>query len=182
MYKRFISVVLVVVLLFSCGILGFTVVQPTINVSSVIANPGEVVELEVSLENNPGINTFALGFDYDKTNLELLDVAINKELGGQFVYKERAVWLNSNDTKYNGEILTLQFAVVESAKSGDAEVKVTYSPGDISNYNEEDVNFKTVSGKITIGSSETKVSFIQRIILFFQDIIGKIKDIFTIGN
>lgn len=182
MYKRFISVVLVVVLLFTCGMVTVAATQPTISVSSVKAKPGDVVELKVSLENNPGINTFALGFDYDKTSLELLDVTINKDLGGQFVYKQRAVWLNSKDVKYNGEILALKFKVSESAQSGDYEVKVTYSPGDISNYDEQDVNFRVKSGTIIVENNETEVSLFQKILAFFQDLIRKIKTLFSFAN
>lgn len=179
MYKRIISVSLAVILLLTCGVMLVTAAQPTLSVSSAVANPGDVVELEVVLENNPGINTFSLGFDYDKSKLDLLDVTINENLGGQFVYREKAVWLNSKDTKYNGEILKLEFKVLDSAKSGDAEVNVTYSPGDISNYDEQDVNFKTLSGKITVENGETNVSFVQMILSFFNRIIEKIKDLFA---
>jgi len=182
MHKRIISIVLVVVLLFTCCVIGVTAVQATMNVSSVRTNPGDVVELKVSLENNPGINTFALGFDYDKTSLELLDVTINKDLGGQFVYKQRAVWLNNKDTKYNGEFLMLKFKVSDSVKSGDYEVGLTYSPGDISNYDEQDVNFRVKSGTIIVENNETEVSFFQKILAFFQDLIRKIKTLFSFTN
>lgn len=178
MFRKIISAILVISLLLACGVVSVAA-QPTLSVSSATAKQGEVIELKVSLENNPGINTFSLGFDYDASKLELLNVTVNENLGGQFVYKKKAVWLNSKDTQYNGEILTLQFAVLESAKSGDTEVNVTYSPGDISNYNEEDVNFKTVSGKITIVDDESNVGFIQKILNFFSSIFNAIKNLFV---
>lgn len=184
MRRKILSVLLAVAVLLSCCIVAVAA-QPTMTVSSATAKQGETVELKVSLANNPGINAFSLGFDYDTSRLELLDVAVNDDLGGQFAYKKRAVWLNSKDTKYNGDILTLTFAVLGSAESGDAEVKVTYSPGDISNYNEEDVNFKSVSGKITVESENVgteEVSIMQKVLDFFRGIIEAIKNLFSFGN
>lgn len=178
MFRKIISAILVISLFLACGVVAVAV-QPTLSVSSATAKQGETVELKVLLENNPGINTFSLGFDYDASKLELLNVTVNDNLGGQFVYKKKAVWLNSKDTQYNGEILTLQFAVLESVESGDTEVNITYSPGDISNYNEEDVNFKTVSGKITIVDDESNVGFIQKILNFFSSIFNAIKNLFV---
>lgn len=182
MYKKLISILLVVVLLFTCCVVSVTAIQPTITVSSVRANPGDIVDLEVCLESNPGINTFTLGFDCDKTNLELLDVTINKNLGGQFVYKERAVWLNNKDTKYNGEILALKFKVLDSAENGEYKINVTYSPGDISNYDEQDVNFNIKSGTIMVDNSETKVSFTQKILSLIRELIERIKELFSLAN
>ncbi|MGN0443691.1 MAG: cohesin domain-containing protein [Acutalibacteraceae bacterium] len=127
----------------------------TIEVSSAEAAPGETVELKVSIKDNPGINTFSLGFSYDTTRLNLKSVTPSSGLGGQFTYAKKAVWLNSSDTTYNGEILTLSFEVLPSAKDGEAAVAVTYSAGDISNYNEDDVNFGLVAGKVTVKTKAT---------------------------
>ncbi len=179
MTKKILAIVLAAIIALSTVVVAFAVGTPTITVSSTAAAPGDTVTLDVALANNPGINTFSLGFDYDASKLELLNVTVNENLGGQFVYKKKAVWLNSKDTQYNGDILTLQFAVLESAKSGDAEVNVTYLSGDISNYNEEDVNFKTIAGKITIEADESNVGFIQKILNFFSSIINAIKNLFV---
>ena len=123
---------------------------PTITVGSITAEKGDTVTLDVSISNNPGINTFVLGFDYDTTRLNLSNVTLSSSLGGQYVYSKKAVWLNNSDTTYNGKILTLTFHVLDNADAGDASVAVTYNAGDISNYNEEDVSFNLVAGKVTI--------------------------------
>lgn len=128
---------------------------PTIAVSSVSAKPGDTVELMVSVSGNPGINTFSLGFEYDTDRLTLQNVTASDALGGQFTYAKKAVWLNSSDSTYNGEILTLSFKVNDNATAGNASVNVTYSAGDISNYNEDDVNFGTVPGAVTVTGGET---------------------------
>ena len=132
---------------------------PKIKVSESSGKPGESVTVDVLLDDNPGINSFTLAFDYDTNRLSLDNVEVSSDLGGQFQYAKKAVWLNSSDTTYNGKILTLSFTVLDSATNGDAYVAVTYNKGDICNYDEEDVDFSPVAGKIAVsGSSNTTAS------------------------
>lgn len=150
MTKRVMTVVLAALLILSVIPFVFSAGTPTITVSSTTANKGETVILTVSISNNPGINTFSLGFDYDTSRLSLESVEKSYNMPGQFQYSKKAVWLNSIDTTYNGEALTLTFSVLDDAAQGDAFVAVTYNSGDISNYNEEDIDFDLVAGKVTI--------------------------------
>lgn len=182
MRKKIISVLLTAVVLVTIFTVICTAARPTLTVVSAEAKPGDVVELAVVLENNPGINTFSLGFDYDKSKLILNDVTLNDELGGQFVYAEKAVWLNNKDVVYDGKILTLEFKVLASAESGDTKVRVTYAPGDISNYDEKNVSFKIVAGEITIGGDEAEPSFWQKILSFFVWIYEGIIELFSFVN
>lgn len=124
--------------------------KPTVTVGAVTARAGEEIEVPVSIANNPGINTFSFGLDYDTAKLQLKDVTIDPALGGQFTFKEKAVWLNATDTDYNGTILTLTFTVAADAQEGDIPVAVTYQPGDIANLNEEDVSFLLAPGEISV--------------------------------
>lgn len=179
MSKKIISLIIAIVLVATIVPVAFAASKPTVRVSSCEVNLGDEFILAVSIENNPGINTFAFGFDYDSTKLKLLDVELNDNLGGQFAYKKKAVWLNSKDTKYNGEILELKFEVLDTAKSGETQVKVTYSPGDVSNYDEENVNCKIVAGTVTIGEQQVKESFFTKIINFFKRIMSFFKNLFN---
>lgn len=151
---------------------------PSIAVSSAQAKPGDTVTIRVSLANNPGINTFTLGFSYDTSRMTLLGVTPTANLGGQFVYAKKAVWLNGTDSKINGDILNLSFKVAPSAKSGETQVTVTYSPGDISNYSEQNVNFKVLPGSVTINAN---TSTLERIIEMFKWAIKLIKKILWIS-
>ena len=176
--KKAFSVFLIAVLLAITMIPAFAAKTPKITVSSATAKPGDTVVLTVTMKNNPGINTFSFGFSYDSNKLSLIEVKPSSELGGQFVYKKKAVWLNSKDSTYNGEIMTLKFKVAKSA-SGSSKVELTYSPGDISNYNEQDVSFAIEAGTIKITSAdssspsqEVKQTWIQKIIAFFKRIFS----------
>lgn len=176
--KKAFSVFLLAVLLVITMIPALAAKTPTITVSSATAKPGDTVVLTVTMKNNPGINTFSFGFSYDTSKLSLIDVKPSSKLGGQFVYKKKAVWLNSKDSTYNGEILTLKFKIAKSAR-GNSKVEPTYSPGDISNYNEKDVSFTIEPGTISItstsspsASAEVKQTWFQKLIAFFKRIFS----------
>ena len=155
MTKKITAIILTVLIALSMFTIAFAAGTPTITVSSATAEPGETITLNVSLSNNPGINTFSLAFDYDASKLNLTSVELADGIGGQFAYGKKAVWLNSKDLKTNGNYLVATFEVLEDATAGDARVAVTYNKGEISNYNEDDVDFELVSGKITVMSDVT---------------------------
>ena len=150
MTKKAIAIIMTVLLSLSMITIAFAAGTPTITVSSAAAEPGETVTLNVALSNNPGINTFSLAFDYDTSKLNLTSVELADGISGQFAYGKKAVWLNSKDSTVNGNYLVATFEVLENATAGDARVAVTYGAGEISNYDEEDVDFELVSGKVTV--------------------------------
>jgi len=47
-------------------------------------------------------------------------------------------------------MLTLTFAVLDTALAGDAYISLLYEEGNISNIDEESINFKVVDGKIMV--------------------------------
>lgn len=154
MNKKIIVIFLVALLTFSMAFFAEANSNPEIRVDSVEASPGETVTVDIRMTDNPGINTFTLGFDYDTSKLELEDVAVSANLGGQMVYGKKVVWFSNKDTTYSGKILSLTFKVAENASKGDVTVNVTYGKSDISNYDEEDVAFNVVPGVVTIKGKE----------------------------
>ena len=188
MKKKLIVISLILLIMVSTISIAYSTGRPALMVSSATAKPGETVTLSVSIDKNPGINTFALGFDYDDSLLQLLDVQPTKDLGGQFVYGKKAVWLNSQDTTYNGDIMTLTFKVADSASIGNAKVTLKFSKGDISNYSEKTVSFSTESGNISIqgdqaqSETEGKAGLWERIVALINKWIEAIKSFFHIGS
>lgn len=156
MHRKLLSVVLAMIMILSMTTIAFAAGEPTVTVSSAAAMPGDTVTLDVALSGNPGINTFSFGFQYDTARLSLTNVELAPGIPGQFTYSKKAVWLNSGDITTNGNYLKLTFKVLDKAAVGEAVVSATYSVGDIANYDEEDVNFQVVPGKITVTGKETE--------------------------
>lgn len=147
--KRILSFLLIFLLLCPAT-MGFAAGAPAITVSQSSAGPGEETSVTVSLSENPGIVGMTLGFEYDSSRLELLSIQ-ESGLGGIWQKATGVAWANdTGDSTYNGVFLTLTFKVRDTAESGLAEVSVKYSPGDICNYDLEDVNFTVVSGGVEV--------------------------------
>lgn len=121
-----------------------------ISVTHGYGGVGKKVILKVSIENNPGMAAFILGFDYDTEALTLTDIEIDEAIGGTTAVYTNAVWLSESDVAFSGEFITLTFTVNENAANGDYTVEVTCKEGDIVNNAEENINFVAQSGVITV--------------------------------
>lgn len=172
--KQIISIFLVIIMVFNITWFSFATDEPIISVSSASAMPGDVIQLPVEISGNPGINTFSLGFEIDSDKLQLLEVKKAAELGGQFVYKKKAVWLSDSDTLYNGQLLILKLKVIDQATDGISQVKITYAPGDIANYQEQDVYFSVEPGFVFVGINEETLNELAKLIKQMLNLIKKI--------
>ena len=130
--------------------------QLALTVGQATAQPGQQVKLTVSLSGNPGLCGLNFTIDYDHTRLTLEDydcldsqlTASDWSLGlGE---GEKALWLQSDATDTEGEILTLVFRVSDAAPLGDTTVTLT----DITGVDEGAKLLKPVcvSGGITVSS------------------------------
>ena len=128
------------------------VTEPVLMVSSPEAMPGETVKVDVSLRDNPGILTTTLKLIYDDTELELLDVNCNNDLGITLSNKNTVVWFSKNSKNYSedGVLFTLVFRVLDTAEAGRSEITLSYEAGGIINQKEEDINFIVESGAVNI--------------------------------
>lgn len=125
---------------------------PTLTVSSVTAEPGDTVTLDVTLGNNPGIMVFLADLVYD----DALEFAGYEDAGitGWEVNASKAIWVGDEDYTADGAVLKLKFRVKDGAQSG------TYSAGfaaadDMAfSESEKAVIFTCVAGKVTVGAAE----------------------------
>ncbi len=91
---------------------------PELTLSEASAQPGQLVCLTVSLEENPGLCGLHFAIVYDKTQLSLEDydcfnpaVSLSDWSVG-IGEGERALWIQPDETQLCGEILTLVFRVL----------------------------------------------------------------------
>lgn len=157
MIKRTISAVLVIVLAIAAMTMSAVAADaPTISVGAASGNPGDTVTVTLSIENNPGVCAMILTPTYDTAALRLDGAKLSDDFDGMLECVNKIVWIHSGgDSQNNGTFLTLSFTVLDSARAGDSKISLTYSNGDICNWDEKYVDFEIVSGKIEILSDGT---------------------------
>ena len=131
--------------------------MPTVVVGSVEGMPGEMVEVTVKLENNPGIISMKLCFDYDSDVLELVSrtpgssyatMAFNNDIN-RMPYI--ANWVDSiHPDNTATDFVTLTFKIKEDAPEGNAYIRAAYNQADVFNHAWEDVYFAVENGGVEV--------------------------------
>lgn len=129
---------------------------PNIYISDVSGKVGEIVEVKVCIENNPGITAFQLNIDYPKENLELISIddmqlfdqpVTNSELSKcPFIIS----WFskNSDDVIANGTIAILKFKILNDFEEKNISVK--YDSENIFDSSFNNVFFETRDGNVLV--------------------------------
>ncbi|MBQ4562717.1 MAG: InlB B-repeat-containing protein [Clostridia bacterium] len=156
---RIISMLMAVIMV--AGMIPFSVFAAdtslTVNVEAVNAMPGETVEVDITLADNPGISSLRMNVRYGDI-LTLTKVTYNKDFGGQFVNPQTLTspvtlyWLDySSSCDIDGVFATLTFVVSDSAKADEvANITVTYDPDDIYDFNMDNVDTVVNPGSVTV--------------------------------
>lgn len=137
-----------------------TVETPSVSVEQVSAAPGETVEVDISIENNPGIlgATFTLTYDEQLTltNAQAGDAfgTLSMTKPGKFTSPCNFVWdgqeLEEEDIK-DGVILTLTFKVSDEAQVGEnLSVDISYPANGVVDKNLDPVQPTMVGGGIAV--------------------------------
>lgn len=133
---------------------------PRISMSSVNAKAGEEVEVQIKLENNPGITALRLVIDYDDTALEMTDfkfgdalASMNKgtseNYGNDYSFSMFSATADLTDC---GTLAIIKFKVKEDAEDGEYPITITYDPDDIFNLAGDCVNFEMELGAVMVNS------------------------------
>lgn len=132
--------------------------EATIVIDSCEVMAGDTVQININLDNNPGLASLVLNVSYDESLLTLTKVEYNTQMSGQTVQPQSLkspvilYWVNGF-ANYNGDgvFATLTFTVSESAQDGDkAGISITYNPDDVYNIDEENVCLNTIEGTVTV--------------------------------
>lgn len=125
-----------------------------LTVDTVTAQPGQTVTLTLTLSGNPGITGLYFGFDYDKNLLTLEDYSSSNEDFAQHDWTvgigqgEKALWLQPDETKAEGAILSLTFRVSQNAGIG--EIPVALTEVSAVDGRADEVEITGISGGITV--------------------------------
>lgn len=135
--------------------------ETIISIDNVYGSPEGTVDVDVVIENNPGILGAILSFTYDNDALTLINAKAGDAFStlvmskpGKYVSPCKFSWdgesIKAEDIK-DGIILTLTFKISENAVPGNnIGIDVSYSRGDIVDGDLNAVNPKIVSGVIQV--------------------------------
>ncbi len=133
--------------------------EPTIVISNLSAEPGEVVEVPVYIINNPGIAGGTLTVSYGPS-LELIDVAYGEVFDvldhtdpASLVSGLCRLNVDSLNSSANGDgcIAKFTFRIKEDAFAGNMqEVSLSYTEGDIYSADLNDVYLNVVNGYVEV--------------------------------
>ena len=130
----------------------------TLVLENKYGSPGTEVEVNLNIQNNPGIAGATLNIEYASqltiTNAEAGDAWKNLTFTVPAKFDNPSTFLWDSErgmTTEDGTILKLKFLISDQAVAGDQlSVKVSYVPGDIYDENLETVNLQIVNSCITI--------------------------------
>ena len=137
---------------------------PTMTIGSAEGYKGDTVTLYVTLENNPGFSAASVKIEFDDTNITLTDAKLCEGFAeGAFVSYDNLPYITfvKNENVMESEFLKLTFTIAESAEPGDISVTVHYTNGDISDSDENNVDFSVIPGKISVKEKPIPVIGIQ---------------------
>jgi len=131
-------------------------------VGSKEANAGDIVEIDVTLENNSGLVAALFELEYDKEKLKLSNVSDGGILDGAtfspnyMIYPYKMVWNSASYENFtdDGVLVTLKFEVLSEAVSGDAFVNLTYSENDVFDVDLNNVALNIKNGVIKVAGKQ----------------------------
>lgn len=140
----------------------------TVSVESVVALPGDCVQVKIDIANNPGIASLKINVDYDDY-LTLTNVEFNSAFGS-FVTaptpynnpQSLSMISPLSDVASNGTFATLTFKISDNAPSDYvADIILTYDEDDVFNADFENVPLSVVNGYVKIGGTDTDIFTMQ---------------------
>ena len=162
--KKLLIILLVFIFCFSAN----TVLADSFNVKvdTKTANAGDVVDININLENNSGLLAAIFNVEFDKERLELIEVQDGQLLeGGTFspnykAYPYKMVWNSASYTDFtdDGVLAVLKFKVLDNAESGTAFINLEYKENDVFNVDLNNVPITVINGGIeVVGNASSDV-------------------------
>lgn len=136
--------------------------MPIISISNGKGKAGKTVDVTLDIKENTGIAGMILKLSYDE-ELTLTNIAPGTALSSltftppAIVSKNPCtlLWDGIEADTTNGTILTLTFAISDTAADGEYDVNVSYTKGDIYDGDTEDINVQIDNGVVTVYSYKT---------------------------
>ena len=130
-----------------------------LTVDGLWANPGDIVDVNVSISGNPGVLGAILRVSWDKTMTLVNDAS--GEAFSNMIYTPPSrynpagtnfIWFSNEVGKVmDGVVLTLSFQISETAENNSIlPIEVTYTSGDVFDGNDQDVDLSITNGYVHV--------------------------------
>lgn len=153
--KKLLTFIIIIAMTLSLGIPAFAATSATVTVASPTAavNPGDTVDVAVTIADNPGMDVMKLKFSYDTAALTLKDIELGSVMTGTFTKNlDKAVALleaaGTTNATENGTLVTLKFEVKSTAAAGN--YTIGFLVAEAVNRDEERVALTTQAGTVSV--------------------------------
>ena len=164
--KKIVSVLLVAMLIISISCISGNAqgVVPSFEVVGGSAKVGDTVDVNIKINNNPGITSLQIKVAYSNTDLELIQLEDKELFGNPISHSDLSrnpliiSWFASDSTnsKNSGVFATLRFRVKEKAKS--SNITLSYDSDDVFNIGFQNVKFQVTNGSVDIVTDSPTLS------------------------
>lgn len=163
--KKLISILLSILFVIVSIIPVCSATEPSFEVGTATGKQGDIIEVKISINNNPGITAFSLNVKYSSNDLALIDIIdcslFNESLTHSPLSKTPITlsWYsqNSQNIKKNGAFAKLKFKIKNGAKT--SSLSISYDSDNVFDSNFNNKKFKTINGKVTVNGSSSKYQF-----------------------
>ena len=159
--RKITAILLSAILLIICSVFSSNAAdKSTFQTEIVRGNPGETVEINLNLRNNPGITALSIDISYSEQDVELIGV----EDGGLFEDSISTGSLNASPLKLSwyatdsqnktasGTLATVKFKIRENAVS--SRVIISYNPENVFDNTLQNQMFDVKHGWILFGDAK----------------------------
>ena len=142
--------------------------SPKLIVDSVEAAKGDIITINISIQNNTGFAAMVLDLSYDNNVLSPVAVEGSEVLGNVGIVSNlqqggnlkqynpiSLIAINPTDIKCDGKVFSITFNVIDDLDK-DVELNLSYKESNISNQNYEDINCEIVQGFVKAKTEQTE--------------------------
>ena len=175
--KKIFAIILIISILFSFEL----AYANSINLAaeSKTATCGDEVTINITLNNNTGIIAALLKLDYDSSRIELTGIKDGGLLEGALFNPDYTkmpytmLWNSASAKNFtdNGTLATLTFKVLETAKNGEAYIKLSYNENDVFDVDLNNVALNITNGTIKVvgAKADNNINTIENEYVYFED-------------
>jgi len=137
-----------------------------ISITDASGKPGDRIQVPISLVNNPGMTAMRIDVSFDTNALRLIGFPTDMDTGllrnpihppykgGSTVIFAWTDFLATVNNVSNGNIVVLEFEILDTALPGEYGITVSYEPNNILNAALSPVSVSTGNGTITVSQKQ----------------------------